>query len=808
MKKNYIVDGSFGEISKKLEDQIQDGNKQTLRERSFEELTNFIPKYDYLAETINGVKLEYLIKNEPCKIFCRKLNGYDIIIHIFSDKIITSIPNANKIFVDIIPQNILAEVSSISTCFKINDSGKEKLIFNSIAGIYFCDVIPIEPSAVENGKPYFSKIEIPQSLKGEEIQSRIGNIYYYSGVDSFIGTVPKFLNFPSNPEKNLTLSNLTGYYLQGSNFNIGDIIQANINVLYNGRFLSHYGADIPSKQVIKFKIIESISGVKINNTKLDLIYPSTIKPTKKINITQNTLLFDVVNITNTDYLFDNNFSQIVSLFKLQLLEIIPSQDFNYLGVNINCQPTVLIGGGHLGDNVNKLQNYYLSYCITKTVRYYTEFYSDVANACFPNFNVKIQILQSSINNKVKKLAPYTPYSLAGRLAVSNQNQLKFSKSGNYADFSFDPQTTPTETDAFQRTLQDVDEITFISKWGQLGTQEGFAIGTTREIIFFSSIANIFSTTILSRRNIPCSYITPLDITFASFPATLIVEAGRTRITAVIFTRDQTQEITLTDTIDFFDTDPIAKIQAIKYGRDQMIFALTDSGNLYACLSGSERLAWFRIKLTYKLVDIASFDDGREKKLYIVSSLQNNSAYNLFGSIDFSEGSTQIKAEYFVDNSLQDDNVFDTNSPVLEAGSNVFYKTKEELTNVEKASLPKPIVCKMTLHNQEIITTKYNTKASGTKRKITNTRINVKNANYFSINYITQNISMQPITKLARKIDKINNNLDSERVETLIKVFQESPARDSAKISIETHENSIAPLTIKSISFDTEYVNPK
>lgn len=790
MKKNYIVDGSFGEISKKLEDQIQDDNKQTLRERSFEELTNFIPKYDYLAETINGVKLEYLIKNEDCKIF--SLKTADVVFFFFANKIITAVPKSNKIFLDTIPQEITCNVSSISTCFKIKDAGVEKIIFNSIAGVYFCTIKPVALDVNSSGDPYFTKIEIPASLKGEEIRTVEENIYYYNGVVKYVGNAFNDLQ----PNGSLVLSPLTGFYLEPKKFkfNIGDIIEANVSVIFTSSIYKLFNPKI------KFKIAKLIKGVKINNGKTDLIYPSLTKPAK-INIIGDQ--FTTI-IGNYDYIFNNNFQNIVDLFQLEVIGSIPNQNSNFEYRFLSYIASFY------DDKTNEyLKTYLLSYAL---VDYDTGFMMLkpylIAHSCIPTYNAKINIIQSNSTSSIIKTAPYTPYSLAGRLAVSTQNIVKFSKVNDYTNFNFDPQTTPTETDAFQRTLQDVDEITFISKWGQLGTQEGFAIGTTREIIFFSSIANIFSTTILSRRNIPCSYITPLDITFASFPATLIVEAGRTRITAVIFTRDQTQEITLTDTIDFFDTDPIAKIQAIKYGRDQMIFALTDSGNLYACLSGSERLAWFRIRLTYRLVDIASFDDGREKKLYIVSSLQNNSAYNLFGSIDFSEGSTQIKAEYFVDNSLQDDNVFDTNSPVLEAGSNVFYKTKEELTNVEKASLPKPIVCRMTLHNQEIITTKYNTKASGTKRKITNTRINVKNANYFSINYITQNIGMKPVIKLARKIDKMDSNLNSERVETLIKVFQESPARDSAKLSLETHENSIVPITIKSISFDTEYVNPE
>lgn len=807
MKKNYIVDGSFGEISKKLEDQIQDGNKQTLRERSFEELTNFIPKYDYLAETINGVKLEYLIKNEDCKIF--SLKTADVVFFFFANKIITAVPKSNKIFLDTIPQEITCNVSSISTCFKIKDAGVEKIIFNSIAGVYFCTIKPVALESTSSGDPYFTKIEIPASLKGEEIRTAEENIYYYNGVVEYVGNAFNDLQ----PNGSLVLSPLTGFYLEPKKFkfNIGDIIEANVSVI--GAFTSNIYKLFNPK--IKFKIAKLIKGVKINNGKTDLIYPSLTKPAK-INIAPQSY---EINFKEYDYIFNNNFQNVVDLFQLEIINpkpiILPNSPFGIYQLVIPFSflsyfQIIFISSMDVGSQYDytNLKKFLLSFVIyDNRISTAKDIYT-IAHSCIPTYNAKINIIQSNSTSSIIKTAPYTPYSLAGRLAVSNQNQIKFSKSGNYADFNFDPQTTPTETDAFARTLQDVDEITFISKWGQLGTQEGFAIGTSREIIFFSSIANIFSTTILSRRNIPCSYITPLDITFASFPATLIVEAGRTRITAVIFTRDQTQEITLTDTIDFFDTDPIAKIQAIKYGRDQMIFALTDSGNLYACLSGSERLAWFRIKLTYKLVDIASFDDGREKKLYIVSSLQNNSAYNLFGSIDFSEGSTQIKAEYFVDNSLKDDNVFDTNSPVLEAGSNVFYKTKEELTNVEKASLPKPIVCRMTLHNQEIITTKYNTKASGTKRKITNTRINVKNANYFSINYITQNIGMKPVIKLARKIDKMDSNLNSERVETLIKVFQESPARDSAKLSLETHENSIVPITIKSISFDTEYVNPE
>lgn len=805
MQKTYRIDSSLGQITSKLEDKIQSNSGISLRERSFEELTNFIPRDDYLLETINGVSLEYLIENALCKTFNVRTNSRDTIFHIFSDKIITAIPNLKKIFIDIIPEDIACEVLSISTCFKISDNVEQKLIFNSIAGVYFCSIIPINPNIVENGKPYFSKIEIPKSLKGEEIQSKTANMFLcvvaknldgrasaidYSQTnitDPSIGIKPPVIPYIRNADPYLQSKpidkDISSFYLEGNSFGIGDIVQFNISYS-SGVFVL-----IPNTKTIIGEVVQNkIEGLSFTRNGRKLVYPKSVLPP---NITTCSVppLKGIPSIS-CDWFNITEPTTPITLYKVSSndLAIIPS----------------IAGGGSTGD-----LNYWAPYHLRsgrnfqgrspETAYFFT---SDVM--CITNLNINVKIIKSGLSN-VSKLYPYTPYSLAGRLVVSFKDQMKFSKTGDYTNFSI-PTGTPTETDAFTRTLQDVDEITFISKWGQLGVQEGFVVGTTTEIIFFSSIANIFTTNILSRRNIPCSYIQPIDILYQGLPATLIVEAGRTKITAVIFTRDQTAEITLTDNVDFFETDPIKRIQSIKYRTDQMVFALTDSNKLYACLTGGAKLNWFKINFSYPLQDISAFDNGLIKKLFLVSGLSNNSTYQLVGSINFSEGERQIKAEYFTDLTLDDDNIFDSESPVINGTSN--YKFIAELTEEQKTKLPKPIIAKAILHNQEIINKNYNTKASRAKRKISNVNINVKNSNYFTIKYICQDGNGNPITKTAYDIQRNDDNLNPKRVKELIKIFQASPAMDSIKLLIETDKNSIVPLTIQSISFDTEYVNIK
>ena len=395
------------------------------------------------------------------------------------------------------------------------------------------------------------------------------------------------------------------------------------------------------------------------------------------------------------------------------------------------------------------------------------------------------------------------------MAVSYLNIVKFSKTGNYTDFNFNPQETPTETDAFERVLQDVSEITFISNWSS-GNEKGFVLGTTKELLYFSSIANIFSTTITDRKPIPCSYIPPLKFNINNITSNIIVEAGRTKITGVVPTREQVNNINLTQYVDFFKNDPIKKIQGIVYDDDRLLFVLTDGGRLYGCLTGGSILAWFRIQLKYQTEDITTIDDGFNRKLFITSVIKTSNLVptnqKLIGSIDFTEGVNQIKAEYFIDNSLQDDNVFSEQIPTI--SRNNAFMLKSELTNEEKQQLPKPMVARMTLHNQEVINSKVNTKASKVKRKISNVNVNVRNSNNFKIQYIYQDNNKKVITKTAYDIQKIDDFLNPKRVKELIEVFRGSPIMDNVKLSIETNEKSIVPLIIQSISFDTEYVNIK
>jgi hypothetical protein len=846
MQKNYRIDGSVGEIKNSLEDIIQGQNGVALRELSFEELTNFIPKKDFLAETINGVKLEYLIKNESSKTFSSEVKGEQILFHIFQDKIITTFPffSEVKILVDTIRSEIEVNVSAISSCFKISDKEGDRIVFNSTSGVYFCTITSRSPFAIPTGGSYFTKIEIPSSLTGEQITSITRNVYYYNGVKEYNGQA-----FQSNTLQ----EHGTGFYLEDASLNIGDIIKCKIKYWVRKDLYFEW---LEAEHT--FKVIRQLEGIKLKSSNgLDLIFPFTIRP-PEINITSASFGTAPVPMEkNVDLIYNNNFSNIVKLLELELFTntggvittppVPPSliiiggggdtgsvvtQPPNPGGV-ITTPPVppslIIIGGSYyeprsidnliwkgvlvsffleevnnLNLNANLLNlNYTLSYASTTSKRYV------VARSCLPTYNTKINIIQTSVQSQVKQVAPYTPYSVDGRLAVSYLNIVKFSKTGNYTDFNFNPQATPTETDAFERVLQDVSEITFISNWSS-GNEKGFVLGTTKELLYFSSIANIFSTTITDRKPIPCSYIPPLKFNINNITSNIIVEAGRTKITGVVPTREQVNNINLTQYVDFFKNDPIKKIQGIAYDDDRLLFVLTDGGRLYGCLTGGSILAWFRIQLKYQTEDITTIDDGFNKKLFITSVIRKSGLVptnqKLIGSIDFTEGVNQIKAEYFIDNSLQDDNVFSEQIPTI--SRNNAFMLKSELTNEEKQQLPKPMVARMTLHNQEVINSKVNTKASKVKRKISNVNVNVRNSNNFKIQYIYQDNNKKVITKTAYDIQKIDDFLNPKRVKELIEVFRGSPIMDNVKLSIETNEKSIVPLIIQSISFDTEYVNIK
>ena len=806
MLKSYKIDGSAGEISNRLEDSIQENRKIPLREISFEELTNFIPKKDFLAETINGVKLEYLIKNEPSKSFVLSVNQATAIFHIFADRIITTFPLLfeTKIFVDVIPKDIKVDIDSISSCFKFVGKDTTKIVFNSTAGVYFCTIGGTSHYQLPLGGAYFVKISIPSLLTGEQISSLTGNIYYYNGVKDYTNNAPQYLDTGNGSG---TLKEYgTGFYLEGLNLKIGDIIKSETTNCV-GSTLSYQDYNV-EKLSVTFKVIRRLEGIKLKSpTGLDLIYPFTVKPSK-IDIFRIIYGASSYRATNGDLIFDNNFSNFIIFFELEPIKI--------EGRALN---TIFWKNVHVGSmaqkslfdfNLNIMsQPYALSYAIGGSTFNGSSFEQykgkDIlARSCLPTYNTKILLISSSTTQtETQKIAPYTPYTLDGRLAVSSFNVVKMSKVGEYENFTIVGNDNPLETDPFEVIFQDIDEITFISSWSS-GSEKGFVFGTTKELLYFSSLTNIFKKQIIDKKPIPCSYIPPLQFNINNITSNVIVEAGRKKITAIIPTKEQATNINLTQYINFFDNDPIKRIEKISYDQDQMLFVLTDARQLYGCLTGNSILAWFRIKLTYEIEDITTLDNGFTKKLFLTSKLIGIQGQKIIGSIDFTENVAQIKAEYWTDQSTQ----FDISQNEVAISEENSFLLQTQLTQEQKKDLIKPMVCKMTFHNQEIITSKVNTKQSRIKRRLSSARINVRESNNFKINYIYNDTNKPVFSKTVLEFNKIDDNLDIQPIKEFIEILKSSPSADNVKLSIETNANSTLPLKIQSIIFDTEYGNPK
>ena len=810
MMKNYRIDGSYGEITNKLEDKIQSGNGVSLRERSFDNLTNFIPKNDYLVESLNGIQFESLIKNEPNKMFSIYLQGWDGRVHIFQDKIITIFPSleGGKYFLDILPKEILVDVNAVSTC--INAEGN-KLIFNSTSGVYFATA-DIDPPNVNQGKPLF-KIEIPSGLSAPSINNVVSDVYYVSqdvytakviagivreqregggggggGGDSIV-TVRTIDTINSNTRTQISASDKI--YIKKnliSALKIGDLVTiylSSVNKTFTEIKITSIEKMFEYTQLGVKKICKSITRLANKSNS------SIVTARNTYSSASYTFSWDEISQKPTSGFLEFDFFVCeVNNINLEASGVNASWFSDYVIQNLIASVKVVKvnNGTHYvtfnqGGNVFKSATYN-GYVITQ-------------------INSTVLVLPSQEQSETKTYSPYTPYILDNRLAVSTNNRILLSKVNDLKNFTV-PTADPTEADSFFRTIPDVREITFVSKWGQIGVNAGFVIGTTTEIIFFSSIASVYTFKIQARIPVPCSYIKPKEIFINSLPANIVVENGRTRITAVIFTRDQQNYVSLTDSIDFFDTDKIKKIDSIKYGTDQLLFVLTENNKLYGCLTGGEKLAWFRIELNYTVQDITVIDTEIEKKLYIQSSLENNSTVNLVGFIDFKEDANKIKAEFF-ENFLEPDNIFSEEKP--EFGQNVDVIFSQNVSKDFKAKLPKPLIPKFTLHNQEIINNKVNTKAERRMRSVKNVAVNVRNSNLFSVKFIYKR-GETVFEKEIYNVSRNNEMLDPKRINELVKTYQTSPVSESLQLKLEGNVNSTIPLTIKSISFDTEYGNPR
>jgi hypothetical protein len=642
-------------------------------------------------------------------------------------------------------------------------------------------------------------------LTGEQISSLTGNIYYYNGVKDYAGYAFQYLTTDGTKLQEYG----TGFYAEGLNLKIGDIIKCETQCFAEVLFYP-----VVRKFTITFKVARQLEGIKLKSTGgLELIYPFTVKPSK-INI--NGVSGVSVSVSNVDLIFDNDFSKIIPLLELEPIKI----EGNFQGIlGNNIAPVFGTGAsmygkvywkqshiGSMGSSSGTSSSgisraYALSYAILPP----NYSYSIVARSCLPTYNTKVLVLSSENSTETPKFAPYTPYSLDGRLAVSNLNVVKMSKVGEYENFTIVENANPLETDPFEIAFQDIGEITFISQWSS-GNEKGFVFGTTKELLYFGTLTNIFKKQIIDRKPIPCSYIPPLQFNISNITSNVIVEAGRTKITAIIPTKEQVTNINLTQYINFFDSDPIKRIEKIAYDTDQMLFVLTDSGKLYGCLTGNSILAWFRIKLTYKIEDITTSGNNFNKKLFLISKLREDQGQKIVGSIDFTENAPQVKAEYWTNTTKQVEITSSENEIIITNEDSFLLQT--QLTQEQKEKLIKPIICKMTFHNQEIITSKINTKQSRTKRKISGARINVRESNNFKISYIYNDTNKPVFTKTVLEFNKIDENLDINPIKEFIEILKPSPSTDNVKLSVETNANSILPLKIQSIIFDTEYGNPK
>lgn len=800
MQKTYSISANFGEITKDLDDRIQKDSFKRLRDNSLEEMTNVMPDKYFLAKSVNGVELEYFILGKPSKAFTLNTNGVETVFHIYEDRIITAIPSLDKIFIDTIPKDILVDVNSVDTAFITGNSKEQFLRFNSITGVYKCSILPTLPDVRNNGETYFIKIEIPDSTTANAINTIKGDVYIFYKKKSL-----------SNQALILTESNLdldlTGIYIANSSLKIGDRVQ----LLQEGTFPvidAETGEEVLIfiESVIGTVIQGNIDGLLFTNKGQNQIYPSLTLPT---DITQHSPDLRPTNDRKEAIIEQKiyNLPQVSTPIKLLKLDTKLSLDKKRSRIPFK-QNLAIDYPNYIADEKcsyintrntaprNELMRYYF-------VRYQNPPFEFLAKTSYFTYDIWCEsYLKANISLLPKEpLAPSVAF-LDGRLVVSSGNVVKFSKVNEPDNFNFTPDNVPTESDAFFRTITDVNEIFWLYKWGDIYKGQGIAIGTPQKIVYFSSVATLFNTSQIGGLDVPCSRIKPIQITVQGNPANLVVLNGRKKISATIFTRDQSQQIPLTDAIDFFETDPIKKIQSIKYGEDQLLFALTDAGKIYGCLTGGDRLAWFRIQLQYPVRDIATSDYNGVKKLFIVSLIGIGSDYDAVGSINFTEGVKQVSAEYYTNLYMPRSYDFSTEIPKITGVLD--YKQKKELTEEEKHKIVKPMQASLTFHNMEVINSTVNTLSTNTNREISNVVLNVKDTNLIRVNYKIKFNGREEIKKEAFTLKALDDNFNTNTLRETIKIYKNSMSANSVKLNIETLENSTIPTIIKSISFDTKY----
>ena len=803
------ISSNYGQITNKLDDIIQSSDGVSLRAMSLKEMINCFPTDYYLAQTVNGVKLEYLIKEQESKCFYVETRGQATVFHIFEDLIITGIPDVRKIFVDSISSNIKCNVSSTTTAFKITQQGVEKLIFNATNGIYFCNIKQVNPLQINNGKKYFDKIEIPASLKGEQLQSVSGNVYVFGARKDFNIPYPNnnldaSIQVPSYLKSDLNLSTI---YLENTNFNLGDIIEFKYTV---SGYISFKISKEPTvyTSVVTAEVVDTnVSGFTCSRNGNIMMSPTFDIPDINPSIQPSSLIeeifFDIpqvktpVTFTKLKILNGTNYAQkFLDIFRYNLYLSINNEFPNLKNFDTIYPPFKLPFLFYF--------KYYQSYRNPYVGQDLCYSYNSIT-FYYPNTNIKL--IQSSVQDNNPILAPYTPFAYQNRLAVSYLNTIKFSETGNFENFTIPSSGDVKATEPFERTFANVNEIKWIANWGgNVGNTGGFAVGSDKGVFFLSSIANPTDTEILRLdTNISCSYVKPIQIQYNGYPALLIVSSDRRVIKGVVFIENSSQSYSLSDTIDFFDNDPIKKIEYVKYAQDNLLFVLTDSNKLYGCITGGKKLAWFQINLNYAIKDIMALDSQSQKKLFIVSSLNSNSDYSIVGSMDFFNVSNDgvVKAEFYIDDNMASDFVFNDTSPEVNGITN--YAFPDILTEEQKAKLPKSIIAKLSFHNQEMINNKLNTKALALNRYISDVRINIKNSNAFDVDYDYKTEDYSGTIK-AFEYDKTNSSLDITPINDYIKIYQQSPIAQEVNISIVSEKNSTIPLTFSSISYSTNY-NP-
>lgn len=776
------ISSNYGQITNKLDDIIQSSDGVSLRAMSLKEMINCFPTDYYLAQTVNGVKLEYLIKEQESKCFYVETKGQATVFHIFVEFIITGIPDIGKIFVDSIPARYFCNASSVSTAFKITQQGIEKLVFNATNGIYFCDVKEVNPLKINNGEKYFDKIDIPINLEGGNIENSKKRIY------TFI--IKKNLTNEIIPIRSVDEidPNLSQVYIEDDTLVNGD------TVFYRG-----FKGTVIDDNVVGYQVKNDFSSY------YKIIYPSLFLPPQ------------ITKCNRTSYYVTGKF--LISINSCSYQNIITERTVKLKKLNFDIETLNAIYSQQAIKLDNPIPGKFGSYGYVRwnklntTYKIFEVKTQDIYNSDIQcvNENVNIQIIKE--NGKI--VAPYTPFAYQNRLAVSYLNTIKFSETGNFENFTIPSSGDVKATEPFERTFANVNEIKWIANWGgNVGNTGGFAVGSDKGVFFLSSIANPTDTEILRLdTNISCSYVKPIQIQYNGYPALLIVSSDRRVIKGVVFIENSSQSYSLSDTIDFFDNDPIKKIEYVKYAQDNLLFVLTDSNKLYGCITGGKKLAWFQINLNYKIKDITALDSQSQKKLFIVSSLNlnsepsidSNSDYSIVGSMDFFNVSNDgvVKAEFYIDDNMASDFVFDDTSPEVNGITN--YAFPDILTEAQKAKLPKSIIAKLSFHNQEMINNKLNTKALALNRYISDVRINIKNSNAFDVDYDYKTEDYSGTIK-AFEYDKTNSSLDITPINDYIKIYQQSPIAQEVNISIVSEKNSTIPLTFSSISYSTNY-NP-